>query len=63
MTLLLLEHLNEITNGKMKPEIEEAKLYILQQASKANYQMEESFMRKSRTDFVLHRKVKQPKHQ
>lgn len=40
MTLLLLEHLNEITGGKMKPEIEEAKLYVLQQASKANCQLE-----------------------
>ena|ERR1700751_105744 len=40
MTLLLLEHLNEVTGGRMKPEIEEAKLYILEQASKANCQME-----------------------
>ena len=40
MTLLLLEHLNEITGGKMKAEIEEAKLFIVQQASKANCQME-----------------------
>ena len=40
MTLLLLEHLNEITRGKMQTEIEEAKHFILQQASKANCQME-----------------------
>lgn len=36
MTLLLLEHLNEITRGKMQADIEEAKQFILQQASKAN---------------------------
>jgi hypothetical protein len=40
MTLLLLEHLNEITGGKMKAGIEEVKVFILQQASKANCQME-----------------------
>jgi hypothetical protein len=40
MTLLLLAHLNEITRGKMQTEIEEAKHFILQQASKANCQME-----------------------
>ena len=40
MTLLLLEHLNEITGGKMKADIEEAKLFILQQVNKANCQME-----------------------
>jgi len=36
MTLLLLEHLNEITRGKMQGDIEEAKKFVLQQASKAN---------------------------
>jgi hypothetical protein len=40
MTLLLLEHLNEITGGKMQKDIEEAKHFILQQTSKANCQME-----------------------
>jgi hypothetical protein len=40
MTLLLLEHLNEITGGKMQTDIEEVKHFILQQASKANCQME-----------------------
>ena len=40
MTLLLLEHLNEITGRKMKAEIEEAKLFIVEQDSKANCQME-----------------------
>lgn len=40
MTLLLLEHLNEITVGKMQAEIEEAKHFILPQAGKANCQME-----------------------
>ncbi len=40
MTLLLLEHLNEITGGKMQAEIEEAKHFVLQQASKADCQME-----------------------
>lgn len=36
ISLLLLEHLNEITRGKMHAEIEEAKQYILQQARKVN---------------------------
>jgi hypothetical protein len=36
MSLLLLEHLNEITRGKMRAEIEEVKQYILQQARKVN---------------------------
>ena len=40
MTLLLLEHLNEITGGKMQTDIEEVKQSILQQAGKANCQME-----------------------
>ena len=40
MTLLLLQHLNEITGGKMQTDIEEVKHFILQQASKANCQME-----------------------
>ena len=34
VSLLLLEHLNEITRGKMRAEIEEVKQYILQQARK-----------------------------
>src|SRR5215471_18149395 len=34
ISLLLLEHLNEITRGKMQAEIEEVKQYILQQARK-----------------------------
>jgi hypothetical protein len=40
MTLLLLEHLNEITRGRMQTDIEEVKDFILQQASKTNCQME-----------------------
>lgn len=36
MTLLLLEHLNQITRGKMKADIEEVKQYVLQQARKVN---------------------------
>jgi hypothetical protein len=36
VSLLLLEHLNEITRGKMQAEIEEVKQYILQQARKVN---------------------------
>ena len=40
MTLLLLEHLNEITGGKMQKDIEEARHFIQQQASQANCQME-----------------------
>lgn len=36
ITLLLLEHLNEITRGKMRQDIVEAKQYILQQARVAN---------------------------
>ena len=36
MALLLREHLNEITRGKMQANIEETKQFILQQASKAN---------------------------
>lgn len=35
MTLLLLEHLNEITNRTITPEVEEAKHYILQQTANA----------------------------
>ena len=34
MTLLLLEHLNETTRGKMQADIEEVKQFVLQQASK-----------------------------
>lgn len=33
MTLLLLEHLNDITRGKMQSDIEEVKHFVLQQAS------------------------------
>ena len=40
ITLLLLEHLNEITGGKMQKDIEEARHFIQQQASQANCQME-----------------------
>jgi hypothetical protein len=36
MTLLLLEHLNEVTRGQMQADIEEAKQFVLQQASNAN---------------------------
>ena len=36
MTLLLLEHLNEITAGKMRTDIEEVKQFVLQQARTAN---------------------------
>jgi hypothetical protein len=36
MTLLLLEHLNEVTRGKMLADIEEAKQFVLQQARTAN---------------------------
>jgi hypothetical protein len=36
MTLLLLEHLNEITRGKMQADIEEAKQFVLQQSSTTN---------------------------
>ncbi|MGH9547094.1 MAG: hypothetical protein ACRD23_17955 [Terriglobales bacterium] len=36
MTLLLLEHLNEVTRGKMQADIEEAKQFVLQQERKAN---------------------------
>jgi hypothetical protein len=36
MTLLLLEHLNEVTRGKMQADIEEAKQFVLQQTGKAN---------------------------
>ena len=39
ITLLLLEHLDEITGGKMKADIEEAKHFILQQASKATWDL------------------------
>ncbi len=35
VTLLLLEHLREIAGVKMQPEIDDAKKFILQQASKA----------------------------
>jgi hypothetical protein len=36
MTLLLLEHLNEITHRKMQRDIEEVKQYVEQQARKVN---------------------------
>jgi hypothetical protein len=36
ITLLLLEHLNEITHGKTKSDIDELRLLILQQAGKAH---------------------------
>jgi len=36
MTLLLLEHLSEITNGKMQADIEEVKQFVTEQTSKAN---------------------------
>lgn len=36
ISLLMLEHLNEITRGKMQAEIEEVKQYILQQARKVS---------------------------
>jgi len=36
MTLLLLEHLNDVTRGKMQADIEGAKQFVLQQASAAN---------------------------
>src|SRR5580692_1377173 len=36
VTLLLLEHLNEVTRGKMQADIEEAKQFVVQQASTAN---------------------------
>jgi hypothetical protein len=36
MTLLLLEHLNEITHRKMQRDIEEVKQYVVQQARKVN---------------------------
>jgi hypothetical protein len=36
ITLLLLEHLNEITRGKMQADIKEVRQFILEQASKAN---------------------------
>lgn len=36
ITLLLLEHLNEITRGKMQADISEVKQFILEQADKAN---------------------------
>jgi hypothetical protein len=36
MTLLLLEHLNEITRGKIQRDIEKAKQFIVEQARKVN---------------------------
>jgi hypothetical protein len=36
ISLLLLEHLNEITRGKLQAEIEEVKQFIVQQARKVN---------------------------
>ncbi|HEY6303210.1 MAG TPA: hypothetical protein VIX14_09100 [Terriglobales bacterium] len=36
MTLVLLEHLNQLTRGKMQADIEEAKQFVLQQARTAN---------------------------
>ncbi len=36
VALLLLEHLNEITSGNMRTDIEEVKQFVLQQTSKVN---------------------------
>ena len=36
MTLLVLEHLNEITRGKMQADIKEAKQFVLKQISEPN---------------------------
>ncbi len=36
ITLLLLEHLNEITHGKMQADIKEVKQFILEQSNRAN---------------------------
>lgn len=36
MTLLLLEHLNEVTRGNVQADIEEAKQFVLQQTGRAN---------------------------
>ncbi len=36
VALLLLEHLNEITRGNMRADIEEVKQFVLQQTNKAN---------------------------
>ena len=36
MTLLLLDHLNEVTQGKMHADIDEAKQFVLQLTGKAN---------------------------
>lgn len=36
MTLLLLEHLNEITRGRIQAKIEETRQFVLQQANKLN---------------------------
>lgn len=33
ISLLLLEHLNEITHGKMQADIEQAKQFVIQQAN------------------------------
>lgn len=40
MTLLLLEHLNEITHREIATDVEEAKHFILQQTTNAKCQME-----------------------
>ena len=44
MTLLLLEHLNEITHGQMHTEIEDAKNYILQEANLAEFRLHPSIV-------------------
>lgn len=36
ISLLLLEHLNEITRGKMRADIDEVKQFVLQQTSRVN---------------------------
>ena len=36
MTLLLLEHLNQVTRGKMQADIEDTKQFVLQHAGTAN---------------------------
>jgi len=54
MTLLFLEHVNEITRGKMQTDVEDAKHFFREQGSYPDYQMEEPFTKIAyRSGFAL----------
>lgn len=54
MTLLLLDHLNEITHREITSDVEEAKHFILQQTTNAKGPDGRDLLREWRTDSHLH---------